>query len=177
MSSQFTEFVAGLVKSNHLGYVIYKDGSSWCCADSQFVNLQESIAGFGDTPALALENYEKLLKEAIPYTFEGVELFLKKLYAVCAAVRSEPEAVECADFELRFIVGLLRLGHYSVCDNLLMRLDMEKVLPMVVINILSLTASVKECLPEREALHSLAVGLFSNTSDRVNVGKVLVHLK
>lgn len=39
---------------------IYMDGDMWCAVRSDFINLQESLAGFGETPTLALE---KLLKE------------------------------------------------------------------------------------------------------------------
>lgn len=36
-------------------YSIYLDGNSWCAIDANsFVNLQESTAGFGDTPTHAL---------------------------------------------------------------------------------------------------------------------------
>jgi len=29
---------------------IYKDGNQWCAVGKDFINLQESEAGFGDTP-------------------------------------------------------------------------------------------------------------------------------
>lgn len=32
----------------------FKDGSAWCCVRGDFVNLQESPAGFGDTMEEAL---------------------------------------------------------------------------------------------------------------------------
>ena len=32
------------------GFKLFKDGNQWCAAKGDFVNLQESIAGFGDTP-------------------------------------------------------------------------------------------------------------------------------
>lgn len=27
----------------------FKDGNKWCCVYENFINLQESLAGFGDT--------------------------------------------------------------------------------------------------------------------------------
>lgn len=38
------------------------DGDSWCATRDGFVNLQESIAGFGKTPNKAVENLEELEK-------------------------------------------------------------------------------------------------------------------
>lgn len=32
------------------------DGNSWCATYPDFINLQESKAGFGDTPSVAVEN-------------------------------------------------------------------------------------------------------------------------
>lgn len=39
-----------------LNYSIYLDGNMWCAVDSDFINLQESNAGFGTTPVEALTN-------------------------------------------------------------------------------------------------------------------------
>ena len=36
------------------GYHVFKDGNSWCAVGAGFVNLQESKAGFGHTPLVAL---------------------------------------------------------------------------------------------------------------------------
>ena len=47
-------------------YEIKKDGGSWCATGSGFINLQESLAGFGATPIEALEDLragEKLEEE------------------------------------------------------------------------------------------------------------------
>ena len=38
-------------------YCLFMDGNQWCCVDSSFVNLQESVAGFGPTMAEALCEY------------------------------------------------------------------------------------------------------------------------
>ena len=35
--------------------IIEKDGNAWCAHREDFVNLQESDAGFGNTPGEALE--------------------------------------------------------------------------------------------------------------------------
>ena len=37
-------------------YRIFLDGDQWCAVTEDFVNLAESLAGFGDTPVEALEN-------------------------------------------------------------------------------------------------------------------------
>lgn len=34
-----------------------RDGNQWCCHDSEFINLQESNAGFGDTKQEALADF------------------------------------------------------------------------------------------------------------------------
>jgi len=43
-----------------VGCKIYKDGNQWCATRKDFINLQESPAGFGDT---ALEAMAELAKE------------------------------------------------------------------------------------------------------------------
>lgn len=50
---------------------VYKDGDEWCAVRSNFINLQESIAGFGNTPSLAckeLKNKETSFKRGGYYT-------------------------------------------------------------------------------------------------------------
>lgn len=37
----------------------FKDGDKWCCVNADFVNLQESPAGFGDTFDEALSDLQK----------------------------------------------------------------------------------------------------------------------
>ena len=46
--------------AQRLGFLLGKDGSAWCATRSDFINLQESPAGFGDT---ALEAMAALAKE------------------------------------------------------------------------------------------------------------------
>jgi hypothetical protein len=46
-------------------YKIEKDGDMWCATNSEFINLQESNAGFGESPTIALADLiqrEELLK-------------------------------------------------------------------------------------------------------------------
>lgn len=38
------------------GVQVFRDGSTWCATDVGFINLQESDAGFGDTPRAAVED-------------------------------------------------------------------------------------------------------------------------
>ena len=50
-------------------YRIFKDGSAWCATRGGFVNLQESPAGFGETPSDALNELQMelaLTKKAEP---------------------------------------------------------------------------------------------------------------
>ena len=51
----YSGFVPGLACVKHGGPKTraFKDGSTWCAVRANFVNLQESDAGFGDTPAAA----------------------------------------------------------------------------------------------------------------------------
>lgn len=35
-------------------YSVFKDGAAWCATVNGFINLQESLAGFGALPAIAL---------------------------------------------------------------------------------------------------------------------------
>ncbi len=39
---------------------IYLDGDKWCAVRSDFINLQESLAGFGDTPSEARKELDLL---------------------------------------------------------------------------------------------------------------------
>ena len=47
-------------------YKVFKDGNLWCAVNEEFTNIQESKAGFGLTPMVALgelvmqENEEQL---------------------------------------------------------------------------------------------------------------------
>lgn len=36
----------------------FRDGNKWCCVNGDFVNIQESPAGFGDTFDAALADLE-----------------------------------------------------------------------------------------------------------------------
>lgn len=44
-------------------YRLYKQGNQWCAVDKDFVNLDESIAGFGASPQQALTNLVNKLFE------------------------------------------------------------------------------------------------------------------
>lgn len=41
------------------GTQVFMDGASWCAVNSDFINLQESPAGFGDTPKEAVKDLNK----------------------------------------------------------------------------------------------------------------------
>lgn len=49
---------------------VFKDGDQWCATMADFINLQESPAGFGDTPAKAVQN----LADNLNCTFEKAPL-------------------------------------------------------------------------------------------------------
>jgi len=36
-------------------YRIYMDGDQWCAVNNEFIDLQESISGFGSNPLMALK--------------------------------------------------------------------------------------------------------------------------
>lgn len=40
---------------NESGIQVKKDGNQWCATQADFINLQESPAGFGDSPKEAIE--------------------------------------------------------------------------------------------------------------------------
>jgi hypothetical protein len=50
----------GLVYAKHIGANVVREGNQWCATRQDFVNLQESPAGFGDT---VLEALSALAKE------------------------------------------------------------------------------------------------------------------
>jgi hypothetical protein len=43
-------------------FVVYKDGDQWCCVFGDFINLQESPAGFGRTMFDAMDALMEALK-------------------------------------------------------------------------------------------------------------------
>ncbi len=54
--------------------VLYLDGNRWCCCRGNFVDLQESIAGFGDTKEDAMADLwrkEDAVYEAIQRKLQG----------------------------------------------------------------------------------------------------------
>lgn len=54
-------------------YKVFKDGDLWCAVNEEYINIQESPAGFGLTPMVALgelvmqENEEYLNKLGLNY--------------------------------------------------------------------------------------------------------------
>ena len=51
----------------HNALCFFMDGNKWCCVFGDFVNLQESPAGFGDTFYEALEDLNRRAKvEPLP---------------------------------------------------------------------------------------------------------------
>lgn len=64
-------------KKNHIAYFdlnksrpstiykpkIYMDGNQWCCLYGE--NLQDGVAGFGDSPELAMTNFDKEWHQAL----------------------------------------------------------------------------------------------------------------
>lgn len=52
----------------------FKDGDRWCCVNGDFINLQESPAGFGETFEEALDELRKILPHSfVPAGWEGVD--------------------------------------------------------------------------------------------------------
>jgi hypothetical protein len=48
------------MKNKNIKY--FKDGDQWCCTGDDFIDLQESIAGFGETKVKAKEDFFKNLE-------------------------------------------------------------------------------------------------------------------
>lgn len=51
------------------GVQVYMDGDMWCAVGPDFINLQESHAGFGKTPRAAVD----ALKERVNKAMENIE--------------------------------------------------------------------------------------------------------
>jgi len=51
-------------ESKTTGFRIFRDGNAWCAVEPHFQNLQESRAGFGDTPEEAYLNCVKELEKS-----------------------------------------------------------------------------------------------------------------
>lgn len=47
-------------------YRLFMDGNVWCAVCGDFVDLQNSPAGFGDTPTEALQNLLQIFQGATP---------------------------------------------------------------------------------------------------------------
>lgn len=47
---------------DHYEIIIKKDGDMWCAHSKDFINLQESDAGFGQYPHEAVQEYFGLLE-------------------------------------------------------------------------------------------------------------------
>jgi hypothetical protein len=46
-------------------FCLFKDGNQWCCVMGDFINLQESPAGFGITTLDAMDDLKKNIGEEI----------------------------------------------------------------------------------------------------------------
>lgn len=66
MDGKYNGYVPGLACHSHGGpkSKVRLDGSAYCATMPGFVNLQESVAGFGDTPDLARTNLENAMLTA-----------------------------------------------------------------------------------------------------------------
>lgn len=55
---KYSGYVPGLACPIHGGpsMRVFMDGNTWCAVHSDFINLQESPAGFGDTREQAIQN-------------------------------------------------------------------------------------------------------------------------
>lgn len=63
---RYDGYVPGLACPAHGGPDIrtFMDGNAWCAVLPTFVNIQESLAGFGDTPEQAIEALLKGVNDA-----------------------------------------------------------------------------------------------------------------
>jgi hypothetical protein len=104
-------------EGNSLSYQrIFKDGDAWCATKFDFVNLQESDAGFGATPAEAITNLLFPKRAALPLPAQQVadqsppalsDAFIDALILrICelpdrTSPEDDPEAMICSAEELR----------------------------------------------------------------------------
>jgi len=67
---RYAGFVPALACPAHGGpdSRVFKDGSAWCAVYPDFVNIQESHVGFGDTPEAAREELRKDATESVDKT-------------------------------------------------------------------------------------------------------------
>ncbi len=80
---------------------MFLDGNAWCATLDGFVNLQESVAGFGDTPRAAVANLLENVKEhatlsARAHFDHGVEVGTKEEHVNRAADRGCCVSTCCA---------------------------------------------------------------------------------
>lgn len=63
---RYNGYVPGLACHMHGGpeFRTFKDGNAWCAVRAGFVNLQESDAGFGDTPEAAIADLQRTAARA-----------------------------------------------------------------------------------------------------------------
>ena len=78
-------------------YKIELDGKSWCATNQDFINLQESIAGYGNTPMVALQNLISLE----PTKLERIRNILNKVKTPCGRTTGHGESCivgrECSE--------------------------------------------------------------------------------
>lgn len=69
-----------LVYAERIGLKLFKDGNQWCATESNFVDLQESPAGFGDTAleAMGALGREIDFKTTKLYWHDSFPNFIKK---------------------------------------------------------------------------------------------------
>lgn len=48
------------------GYHLFRDGNAWCAVGPHFQDLHQSLAGFGDDPAGAVDNLRSAIVNAEP---------------------------------------------------------------------------------------------------------------
>jgi len=59
------KLVDSIQQEAETGFKTFMDGNKWCAVQKDFINLQESLAGYGDTEQEARDNLVDMLKEEV----------------------------------------------------------------------------------------------------------------
>lgn len=127
---RYGDYVPGLACALHGGPTtrVFRDGNQYCAVYPGFINLQESLAGFGDTPELARQELEnarmaaarkdRTMDAALLEELEKLRLEIRHglglIAAIVGAERGGLEAFYGTCLPMQFeceIQGYLRTGH------------------------------------------------------------------
>ena len=103
---RYSRYVGGLACYAHGGIeypenmILQMDGNMWCATYKDFINLQESIAGFGETKDKAIQELVLVSKEKVEGKIFHCELGLN--HCVSGDVGCERSQINCGVCEYYF---------------------------------------------------------------------------